>query len=118
MHDDRALDLYLLLRAKASGGEWNVHFQRRSGRTGSRPYHEPVSTSLAFTVVLTPVDGGWVQAQLRELPGVVTCAPTEQEAREAVVDALSEYLSSFTAGSEEIGSGEAAGIVRVVIDAA
>lgn len=24
-HDDRALDLYLLLKAKASGGEWNVH---------------------------------------------------------------------------------------------
>lgn len=77
-----------------------------------------MSTSLAFTVVMTPVDGGWVQAQLRELPGVITCARTRGEAREAVVDALREYLASFTDPSADLPAVNATDVVRVVIEAA
>lgn len=77
-----------------------------------------MSTSMAFTVVLTPVEGGWTQAQLQELPGVVTCAPTQEEAREAVVDALREYLASFTQPIPDIPVTAATGVVRLVIDAA
>lgn len=77
-----------------------------------------MSTSLAFTVVLTTVEGGWTQAQLQELPGVITCAATEEEAREAVLDAFREYLSSFTEPAAELPASAATGLVRVVIDAA
>lgn len=82
------------------------------------PYHDLVSMSLAFTIVLTPVEGGWVQAQLREIPGVLTCAPTEAEAREAIVDALGEYLASFTTPVDSPTGSDDAPVVRVVIDAA
>ncbi|MGI8535820.1 MAG: type II toxin-antitoxin system HicB family antitoxin [Mycobacteriales bacterium] len=75
-------------------------------------------TVLAFTVVMTPVDGGWVQAQLRELPGVITCAPTQDEARAAVVDALREYLASLADPSTDVPAGNATDVVRVVIEAA
>lgn len=84
----------------------------------TRLYHDVVSTSLAFTIVLTSVEGGWVQAQLREIPGVLTCAPTEAEAREAIVDALGEYLASFTSPLDSPTGDDGAPIVRVVIDAA
>lgn len=77
-----------------------------------------MSTSLAFTVVLTPVEGGWTQAQLRELPGVITCAPTPDEARDAIVDALREYLESFTTPVGDVPDPAASGTVRLVIDAA
>ncbi|MDP3713021.1 MAG: hypothetical protein Q8R60_11135 [Mycobacteriales bacterium] len=77
-----------------------------------------MSTTLAFTVVLTPVEGGWTQAQLRELPGVVTCAPTEAAARVAVVDALREYLSSFAEPGSEAPTAAKTGLIRVTIDAA
>ena len=77
-----------------------------------------MSTSLAFTVVLTSVEGGWTQAQLRELPGVITCAPTEQQAREAVVDALREYLSSFTEPTTAAPTDAATALLRITIDAA
>jgi predicted RNase H-like HicB family nuclease len=77
-----------------------------------------MSTTLAFTVVLTPVEGGWTQAQLRELPGVVTCAPTEEAARVAVVDALREYLSSFAEAGDDAPTAAKTGLIRVTIDAA
>lgn len=77
-----------------------------------------MSTTMAFTVILTAVDGGWTQARLRELPAVITCAPTQEEAREAVVDALREYLASFTDPSTDLPEAAATSLVRVVIDAA
>jgi hypothetical protein len=77
-----------------------------------------MSTTMAFTVVLTDVEGGWTQAQLRELPSVITCAPSAPEAREAVVDALREYLASFTQPAVEPPAASTTSLVRVVIDAA
>lgn len=77
-----------------------------------------MSTSMSFTVVLTDVDGGWTQAQLRELPGVITCAPTADEARDAVVEALRDYLESFTSPAPEAPAAERTGVLRLTIDAA
>jgi predicted RNase H-like HicB family nuclease len=41
-------------------------------------------------------ENGWVRATIEELPGVITCAPTRDEARELVRDALAEWLAALT----------------------
>lgn len=55
-----------------------------------------MSESLTFTAVYEIVENGWVQAQLAEIPGVLTAAPTRAEAEVMLLDALREYLLSFT----------------------
>lgn len=47
-------------------------------------------------VVFEPDEGGWIRARIEELPGVITCAPTLDEARTLVRDALDEWLASLT----------------------
>ncbi len=54
-------------------------------------------------VVFEPDEEGWVRATVEELPGVITCAPTLDEARELVRDprelvrdALDEWLQALT----------------------
>ena len=47
-------------------------------------------------VVFEPDEAGWVRATIEELPGVITCAPTRDEARELVRDALDEWLLALT----------------------
>jgi hypothetical protein len=59
-----------------------------------RRLHEPI-LSLPLTLVFETVEAGWTQVQIAEIPGVITCAPTHDEARELVADALREYLLSF-----------------------
>ena len=57
-------------------------------------------------VVFESDEEGWMRATIEELPGVITCAPTLDEARELVRDALGEWLQALT--SEEratIGAG-------------
>jgi predicted RNase H-like HicB family nuclease len=39
---------------------------------------------------------GWVRATIEELPGVITCAPTHEEARDLIRDALTEWLQALT----------------------
>lgn len=56
-----------------------------------------------LTVVYQPVEDGWVQARIAELPAVITVAATREEARELVLDALAEYL----AAAAEDGAGVA-----------
>lgn len=51
--------------------------------------------AVSYTVIFEDVGGGWVQARLHELPGVITAAPTREQAAEDVVDALREYLLSL-----------------------
>ncbi|MEO7195739.1 MAG: hypothetical protein ABIZ05_13135 [Pseudonocardiaceae bacterium] len=48
--------------------------------------------AVSYTVIFEEVNGGWVQARLHELPGVITAAPSREPAAEDVVDALREYL--------------------------
>ncbi len=50
---------------------------------------------LKLTAVYEPVENGWTQGHLVELPGVITAAPTLAEAKEMLRDALAEYLASF-----------------------
>jgi predicted RNase H-like HicB family nuclease len=47
-------------------------------------------------VVFEPDEDGWVRATVEELPGVITCAPTQEEARELVRNALDEWLQALT----------------------
>jgi predicted RNase H-like HicB family nuclease len=47
-------------------------------------------------VVFEPDEEGWVRATIEELPGVITCAPTLEEARELIRDALAEWLAALT----------------------
>lgn len=50
---------------------------------------------ISLTAVYEPVEHGWVQARIAELPAVITAAPTLAEAKELLVDALREYLLSL-----------------------
>lgn len=77
-----------------------------SGRCGNlRPvadppgsYREGVNHVLSLTAVYTPVEDGWIQAHLAELPGVVTVAESRAAAEEMLLDALHEYLRSLLEG--------------------
>lgn len=52
-----------------------------------------------MTMVLTPiyeeVENGWIQGRIKELPEVITAAPTLEEAQEHLLDALREYVASL-----------------------
>lgn len=50
---------------------------------------------LQLTPVYQQVENGWTQASLVELPGVITAAPSREEAQELLLDALREFLLSF-----------------------
>lgn len=41
-----------------------------------------------------------MQARIREMPGVITAAPTRAEAEDMLLDALREFLLSFRDDSE------------------
>jgi len=58
-------------------------------------------------VVYTTVEDGWVQAQLAELPGVLTVAPSRAEAAEYLLDAMQEYLRSLQQADAGANSGDA-----------
>ena len=78
----------------------------------------PLTATVQFTAHFEVVEGGWIQAQLQELPGVITAAPTLPEAKAMLVDALREYLLALgSPESDEIGNGEQAAI-QIVISAA
>jgi hypothetical protein len=53
---------------------------------------------LRLTPVYQQVENGWTQASLVELPGVITAAPSREEAHEMLLDALREFLLSFGPG--------------------
>jgi predicted RNase H-like HicB family nuclease len=54
-----------------------------------------MTVRLVFTAVYEQVEDGWTQAHIEQLPAVITAAPTAAEAKELLVDALSEYLLSL-----------------------
>lgn len=82
-------------------------------------YFGVMSTRLMLTAIFEPVEQGWVQARIVELPAVITAAPSRQEAEELLGDALVEYLLSLGAGEDIIVSSTAQKLpVEVVIGAA
>jgi predicted RNase H-like HicB family nuclease len=54
-----------------------------------------MTRDISFTALYEVVEDGWVQARVRELPEVITVAPTKEQAREFLLDAVSEYLRSL-----------------------
>lgn len=62
---------------------------------------------LRLPVVFEPVEDDWVQARIPAFPAVITVAPTREEARQMVIDALVEYLAAVADDSTEVGSVDA-----------
>ena len=54
-----------------------------------------MTARIALAAVYEPVERGWVQARLAELPAVITAGPTLDAARELLADALRDYLLSL-----------------------
>ncbi len=48
-----------------------------------------------FNVVYTPIEDGWVMAQVPELPGAVTQGKDIEEAREMIQEAVELLLQSY-----------------------
>ena len=71
-----------------------------------------MTSSIQLSVIFEPVENGWVQARIEELPGVITAAPTRDEARSQVIDALREYLLAL----RDIPSTPAVGVEREAVD--
>jgi hypothetical protein len=59
---------------------------------------------LSLTAIYEPVEEGWTQARIEELPGVITSAPTLGEAKVLLLDALREYLLSLRPSNPERSS--------------
>ena len=59
-----------------------------------------MTREVSFTAIYENVEGGWVHARVRELPEVITAAPSLEEAKELLLDALLEYLRSLGADEE------------------
>ena len=54
-----------------------------------------MTRAVQLTAVYEPVEDGWIQARIEELPGVITAAQSHGEAKEALLDALGAYLESL-----------------------
>jgi predicted RNase H-like HicB family nuclease len=61
-----------------------------------------MTTPLTLTAVYEPVDNGWIQGRINELPAVITEAPTIEEAKEMLRDALAEYLASLQSEPDDV----------------
>jgi predicted RNase H-like HicB family nuclease len=48
-----------------------------------------------FTAVYTPIEDGWIMAQVPELPGAVTQGHDMNEAREMIQEAVELLLQSY-----------------------
>jgi predicted RNase H-like HicB family nuclease len=66
-----------------------------------------------LTVVFEPVEDGWVQARIAEVPAVITVGRDRSEARSMVEDALREYLLAVgdAKPSESTGESEKVSLV-------
>ena len=81
-----------------------------------------MTAHIALTAVYEPVEPGWVQARLAELPAVITAGPTLDAARELLADALREYLLSLAESpalaAGQNGAGHSEPLEIVIRDAA
>lgn len=55
-----------------------------------------------FSVVYTPIEDGWIMAQVPELPGAVTQGRDMAEAREMILDAVELLLESYRENAAKI----------------
>jgi predicted RNase H-like HicB family nuclease len=53
-------------------------------------------SEVTLTAVFETVEEGWTQARVREMPEVITAAPTRAEAETLLRDALLEYLATLS----------------------
>lgn len=74
-----------------------------------------MTSVLTLTALYEEVEGGWVQARLVEIPGVITAAPTQAEVQDLLVDALREYLLSFTEPAASESADGTSAQIEVVI---
>lgn len=71
------------------------------------PILMPMAPLLKMTAIYEPVEDGWFQGRIAELPAVITAAPSLAEAKALLRDALAEYLASLQSpdsGSSSPGS--------------
>jgi predicted RNase H-like HicB family nuclease len=71
-----------------------------------------MTSSIQLSVIYEPVEHGWVQARNEELPGVITAAPSRDEARAQIIDALREYLLAL----RDLPTAPAEGVEREAVD--
>ena len=64
-----------------------------------------MTPTLTLHADLTLVEAGWTQAQLVELPAVITAAPTREAAIDALVDATQECLLAQAPAPTSRGEG-------------
>jgi predicted RNase H-like HicB family nuclease len=78
-----------------------------------------MAKALSLTVYYEPVEGGWTQARIAELPAVITAAPTAAEAADQLADALHEYLLALQppTGPVTPPAGATPGRITLTIDA-
>jgi predicted RNase H-like HicB family nuclease len=62
---------------------------------------------VSLTAIYEPVEGGWTQARIEEIPGVITAAPTLDKAKILLLDALREYLLALRPETVVIASEQA-----------
>jgi predicted RNase H-like HicB family nuclease len=55
-----------------------------------------------FSVVYTPIEDGWIMAQVPELPGAVTQGRDMAEAREMIQEAVELLLESYRENAAKI----------------
>ena len=61
-----------------------------------------MAATIALTAIFEPVKHGWTQARVAEMPGVITAASTDAEARELLLDAVREYLLALQQDVEPV----------------
>ena len=50
---------------------------------------------MVLTPIFEEVENGWIQGRIKELPEIVTAAPTREQAEADLGDALHEYVASL-----------------------
>ena len=66
-----------------------------------------MASEVTLTAIFEPVEDGWTQARIREIPEVITAAQTRELAEASLRDALLEYLATLSEPLEEdVASGD------------
>lgn len=60
---------------------------------------------MRVTAVYEPDETGWINAHVLEIPGINTCAATEDEARAMLADAAREFVAALSDLAEQGATG-------------